>query len=508
MNRIPFASPWIFLLCALWMAGLSSDARSQADVINEDAKLIASDGDSLDTFGWSVGISGDAAIVGAPHEGELGHLAGAAYISRSDGVSWSEEAKLLPSTGSATDEFGFAVDISGDVALVGAPGDSSGGAAFVFRYDGSTWNEEDRFLPSSGLPDLEFGAAVSIDGNVAVIGALRDNSAAVFRFDGSAWSEDEVLVPSDGGSAFGRSVSVSGDVIVVGDDTDSDLGFLVGSAYVFRFDGAAWVEEEKLVASDWAEGEQFGYDVAVRGNEVVVGVPHFIAFPGPAGAAYVFRFDGMNWVEDDKLVSSDGEALDRFGNSVGISGDRIVVGAPTDDDQGLASGVVFLFSRSDSGWVETDKLLASDGVTGNWYGWDVDFVAGVAIASALFEDQLGESAGAAYLFENLCDLTLDGPDPGTAGVVNTLTATCGTAGEPIFFVFGVSEGTTRVPGCPGVDLGIANPRILGSSVADADGVASFNQFVPNVAAGVSVLLQAVDPATCRVSNLVQHTFPD
>lgn len=195
----------------------------------------------------------------------------------------NEDAKLTASDAAEDDQFGNSVSISGDVAVVGAPGnDDAGffsGSAYVYRFDGSTWVEEQKLSASDAADGDRFGSAVSISGDVVLVGAFFSDdagigagSAYIFRFDGNTWVEEQKLTASDAaeGDSFGISVSVSGNVAVIGAERDDDGGSLAGSAYVYRFDGSTWVEEQKLTASDAAEGDfswRFGVRQRGRGRD-------------------------------------------------------------------------------------------------------------------------------------------------------------------------------------------------------------------------------------------------
>ena len=343
----------------------------------EEAKLLPSDGAAEDIFGISVAVSGDGALIGAD---------GAAYLFRFDGTTWSEEAKLLPSDGPVP-SFGGSVGVSGQTAVIGASG-----AAYVFRFDGTTWSEEAKLLPSDG-PVPSFGGFVAVSGQTAVIGASE--AAYVFRFDGTTWSEEAKLLPSDGASlGFGSRVAVSGGTALIGADRDDDQGFQAGSAYVFRFDGTTWVEEAKLLASDALAGARFGAGVALDGDTALIGAP----FDG-VGSVYVFRFDGTSWTEETKLHASDGAGQDFFGRlAVGIFGDTAVIGAPGHDDSGTDSGAAYVFRFDGTTWIEEAKLLASDGVAFDFFGETVGLSGDTAVIGAAFDDDNGTDSGSAYVF--------------------------------------------------------------------------------------------------------------
>ena len=258
-------------------------------------------------------------MVGAYRNDDNGTDSGSAYVFRWNGISWVEEQILLPSDGAASDYFGYSVAISGNVALVGAYNDDdisfSSGSAYVFRWNGSSWVEEQKLLPS--------------------VGHYNDN--------------------------FGRSVAINGDVALVGTHLDyNENSERSGAAYVFRWNGSSWVEEQKLLPSDGATGDSFGYSVAIRNNAAIVGAYGDDDNGSSSGSAYVFRWNGSTWVEEQKLLPGDGVEEDYFGRSVAIDGDLALVGAYGDDDNGSLSGSAYVYRREGNSWVEELKLLPSD----------------------------------------------------------------------------------------------------------------------------------------------------
>ncbi len=193
-------------------------------------------------------------------------------------------------------------------------------------------------------------------------------------------------VPGDG---FGYPVALSGNIAVVGAPLDDcDAGADCGSAYVFRFDGAVWVEEGKLAATDATPNDQFGSSLSVDGETVVVGVPNHTCPDGVAcGSAYVFRFNGSAWVQEQELAASDAAALDFFGRSVSISEDVIVVGAHGDDHEpDLNWGAAYLYRFHPGGpgpWVEEAKFTPSSSATSaREFGWSVAVNGDTALVGA------------------------------------------------------------------------------------------------------------------------------
>ncbi|MCH8305534.1 MAG: FG-GAP repeat protein, partial [Candidatus Marinimicrobia bacterium] len=319
----------------------------------QEAKLLASDGAAGDQFGWSVSISGDYAVVGAIFDADNGSLSGSAYIFKRAGESWVQEAKLLPSDGAAGDRFGHSVSISGDYAVMGALNDGSIGSAYVFKRTDTTWAEEDKLLPSDGAASDQFGISVSISGDYAVVGANLDDdngslsgSAYVFKRTDTTWTQETKLLPSDGaaGDRFGISVSISGDYAVVGANANDDNESNSGSAYLFKRTDTTWAQETKLLASDGAAFDLFGVSVSISGDYAVVGAYLHDDNGGSSGSAYLFKRTGTSWAQEVKLLPSDGAAADQFGFSVSISGDYAAVGAYLHDDNGTNSGSAYVFS--------------------------------------------------------------------------------------------------------------------------------------------------------------------
>jgi hypothetical protein len=256
-----------------------------------------------------------------------------------------------------------------------------------------------------------------------MVGAAHDDddgansgSAYVFRWNGSSWVEEQKLLASDAaaGDMFGYRVSVSGDVALVGAKDDDDDGYASGSAYVFRWNGSSWVEEQKLLASDAAEADQFSESVSISGDVAMVGAA--VAMVGAAhddddgansGSAYVFRWNGSSWVEEQKLLASDGAADDRFGGSVSVSGDVALIGASFNATGG-STGLAYVFRWNGSSWVEEQKLLASDGAAGDYFGFEVSISGDVALLGARWDDDNGNDSGSAYVYELIIPIDTDG----------------------------------------------------------------------------------------------------
>ena len=198
-----------------------------------------------------------------------------------------------------------------------------------------------------------------------VVGAYQDDSgrgsAYVYNTDGTG---ELKIVASDAATSdwFGYSVAISDTKVVVGARRDDDLGDNSGSAYVYNTDGTG---EVKITASDGAIGDQFGWSVAISDTHIVVGTPDNDDAGGDSGSVYVYNTDGTGEV---KITASDGAAGDYFGQSVAIQGDKIIVGAQGDDDNGSMSGAVYVYNLDGTG---EQKITPSDGAADDRFGWAV-----------------------------------------------------------------------------------------------------------------------------------------
>ena len=407
------------------------------------SKLVASDVATFDAFGGSISMCGFVAVIGTEGDDAPGmNSTGAAYIYRYDPMTaqWNQEAKLVASDAASWDEFGTAVAVDGDFAVVGANqiGNIGPGAAYVFRYDPDTgqWNEQVKLTASDAESKDEFGHAVAIDGDRIVVGAFRgddfcpgnpncDSGAAyVFRYDPdtSGWSEEAKLTASDAAflDAFGNSVSISGDVIIIGaeyanDACPEDLFCNSGAAYIDRFDPKTeqWNEQTKLTADDAATKDIFGYVVSI--NEQGIAVICAAQFNNAGvGKAYVFQSDakGESWHQQARLTASDALAGDQLGVSVTMAGDVIALGmrSPTLFG-GTGFGATYLYQEPLGGWTnstETAKLTPSDAQVNDSFGIAVSIDDGIALIGAFEDNDAGALSGSVYFFGGLSDCNTNG----------------------------------------------------------------------------------------------------
>ncbi len=348
----------------------------RAEILHHDGErwlsigvLSASDSSKNDYFGYSVSISGKVVVVGAKHDNTNN---GAVYVYTIPDTAWSsitEIAKLTASDGAVGDEFGFSVSINQDNVIVGAPNDDDSGvesgSAYVFTKPVSGWvssPETAKLTASNGAASALFGSSVDIDGDEIAIGSIGYSNSKgagyIFTKPIGAWAsanETAILTASDimDNYQFGVSVSISGNNVVFGAEFASDFK---GAAYVFTKTGMSWVsanETAKLTSSDASVGDRFGTSVCIDSNTIVVGAFWDDEGFTNSGSAYVFEKTGNNWVsttETAKLSAINANTNEFFGKSVSISKDKMIVGAYNYRGIGTITGAIYAFSKNGGGW--------------------------------------------------------------------------------------------------------------------------------------------------------------
>ncbi len=381
------------------------------DPIAQQAYLKASNTEANDYFGYSVAVSGDTVVIGAPFEdsnasGVGGNQAanssinsGAAYVFTRSGATWTQQAYLKASNTGAGDEFGFTVAVSGDTVVVGAFAEASNatgvggsqtdnslvhsGAAYVFTRSGAAWTQQAYLKASNtGASDV-FGYSVAVAGSTVVVGA------------------------------FGEASNATG---VGGTQTDNSLA-QSGAAYIFTRSGTTWTQQAYLKASNTGAGDKFGIAVAMAGDTVVVGAPYEDGSASDSGASYVFSRSGTTWTPQARLKASNVGASDLFGKSVAVSGDTAVVGAYQEDSNATGvggsqsnnsaadSGAAYVFTRSVTTWTQQAYLKASNTGDGDQFGGSVAVSGDTVVVGAGHEDSnaaqadnIATDSGATYVF--------------------------------------------------------------------------------------------------------------
>ena len=440
----------LLLFVAIFIA-IFTTFNAQIPTQNEIQKILASDSEREDEFGYSVSISGDIAIVGSPFNDDNGTDSGSAYIYELKNGSWEETAKLTASDADEYDLFGHSVSVSGTKAIIGvgisyAHCFCTSGAAYIFEFKNGTWSETAK-LTGSDADDYDyFGLSVSISGDKAIVGAhfnegnngASSGSAFIFELINGTWIEKAKLTASDGVTSdqFGFSVSISGNKAIIGaqlDDNGNDLNS--GSAYIFELINGTWVQQAKLTASDGTYDDRFGHSVYISGDRVII--ESDVKNSGiDSGSAYLFELVNGTWTEIANLFSYEGNLNSNYDISISISGDKIVIGSNFDDGNELfTAGVAYLFELIDGNWTKTKRFKASDGGNDDRFGFAVSISSDNILVGAHLKNNNNFKSGSAYIFStNSSDttpptITLSGENPQTITLGSTYTELGATAND-------------------------------------------------------------------------------
>jgi len=444
---------------------------------------------------------------------------GAAYVYLRSGTTWKQQAYLKASNTNASDNFGFSVAISGNTIIVGAPLEDSSatgvngnqadnsaqsaGAAYVFLRSGTTWKQQAYLKASNARASATFGTDVAVSGNLAVVGAPSESSAAtgvngnqadtsapfagaayVFGRSSTTWTQQAYLKASntDANDAFGTVVAISGSTVVVGAPTEASSATGVngnqadnsanssGAAYVFTGAAGVWTQQSYLKASNTDVSDEFGSSVAVSGNEVLVGAIGESSAAtgvngnqadnslGNSGAVYAFNRASGVWTQQAYLKASNPGANDEFGSALAFSGATAVVGAESEASKAVGvngiqtdnsmpfAGAAYVLVVSPAGvWHQQAYLKASNTNANDTFGIAVSVSGDTFVAGATGEASTAKGingvqtsnaapdAGAAYVFYRApvaTKTTLAGPTSVKAGLALKLTGTVSPAAAP------------------------------------------------------------------------------
>ncbi|MCC6558092.1 MAG: hypothetical protein IT372_34525 [Polyangiaceae bacterium] len=390
-----------FLSCLValgaWLGGprpraarASPEAAGEVVRVGHAHKVTPEPAAGGERFGGSVALWGHTAVVGAPG-------LGLAYaFEHEQGAVLRREGELAPSGAAAG--FGAAVAVWGDTAVVGAPGGSAAtgaGEAYVFVRQDGAWTEEAVLSASDGLPGDQLGAAVALSGDMAVVGAPGADGAAgasgaayVFTREGGVWTQRAKLVAADGvpGGELGASVGAWSDAVVVGAPHADGVAAGSGAAHVFRRGPLEWVEEAKLAAPEGGELDRYGAAVALFEDIVIIGAPG----AAPRGAAHVLTRHGGAWAPAAVLTPNDRATLE-FGAGVALWDRTALVGAA-----GPRRGAE-LFTSLQGAWTFARKLM-DQGPADGGPGHAIALGQTAAIIGAQLDSEQGAQAGAIYAF--------------------------------------------------------------------------------------------------------------
>jgi hypothetical protein len=371
--------------------------------VGQLAELIASNGAAGDQFGYSVAISGNTAVVGAPFASKIGNENGAAYAFVKGGSGWAQVAELNAVT---FKKLGTSVAISDDgrTIAVGAPPDETGGAVYIFVEPATGWADMTptaELLPVHPVDDFGLSVAIGQGGSVVIAGS-RGGGVFLYKEPATGWANTSqptaVLARPAGADYFGSSVAIDGNTVVAG---DPGYSFASGAAFVYILrPGMRTIPLlATLTASDGVEADNLGVSVGISGNTVVAGANGTNSL---AGAVYVFVQPTGGWANMTQTAEltapTAGETS--LGYSVAIVGNIILAGAPVDDSR---QGSVLGYLRPLAGWVNSSNpkfsVTGSDSTADDEFGYTLSFDGTTVIVGAPFHAVNGNAEqGAAYVF--------------------------------------------------------------------------------------------------------------
>jgi hypothetical protein len=437
------------------------------------AKLTASNGAAGDSFGWSVGVSGNTVVVGAPNATVNGvRDQGAAYVFQAaSGWSNMTQTAILTSLDPAN-LFGTSVSIDGNTVAVGSAGSNHyQGAVYVYLRPPTGWvnaTQSAKLTASDAATLAVLGDSVSVSGNTIVAGSpgvnISQGAVYVFVEPPTGWTrgtETAKLTASDGvaGDGLGVSVGISGNTVVAG-AAFAKFGADVdrGTAYVYVQPTAGWVTTStfnaKLAASDGKPDDELGFAAAISNSVIALGAPYH----NTGGAAYVFVQPAQGWTGNLNQTAELTAGITQpwqFGNSVGTNGGTVVVGSPL-AQAGTLEGAAYVFNEPLAGWATTTTpsatLIASDEGTDE-FGVSVSVNSGsMAAGSPMAKIGSNLKQGAAYVFGTNIT-TFEGVDGSSAspadvdpsGAVGTLQFMEWTNGGQIAQGLQAFDKTTLAP---------------------------------------------------------------
>ena len=273
------------------------------------------------------------------------------------------------------------------------PDTYNSGSVGVLQKQGTDWVLVDHLLPDSPQAEAFFGISLAISGDWALVGSYESSNgvdagaAYFFHRENGTWVQKQRVVGSEvqAGDFFGN-VSISGKRAVVGT-------FLGEQAYVYEYEGSQWVEKQKLVADEEEAPRMFGSRIALSGNRILIGARSDNA---GRGAVYVAEKGGDSWSIVDKITAQDGNPGDNFGVSISLQGDQALIGSFKSTVNGIESGAAYLYEYQSGSWTQQEKWSPENGVNGDEFGASVRLKGDFALVGA---NKRNESMGALYVYK-------------------------------------------------------------------------------------------------------------
>lgn len=392
--------------------------KDPASAWSQEAKLMATDGAMNDFFGSSLAFAKNMALIGSPADDTMagGADAGSAYVFIRSGTSWTQQTKLEREAAASSENFGTAVSLFKDTAVIGVPGydgaATNQGCAIVFKQTKGQWIQAAQLARTTASEDDFMGQSVAISGSIIGVGApgvpsgsIYPNKGAVYTYvlNRGLWAPQSTLQPGSASpqANSGFAVAMDRNVLLVGAPyNNTTAGTEAGSAYVYRFNRKSGWWDNFLSAGHTNAGGETGTSVAIFQNTIVAGAP-LDDTPGgtDAGRAFILTRVKGKWFLELALRSNPGSMSDQFGHSVAVSKDHVIVGVPGEDTATKTNtGGVVTFTRTKTGWSNTGEFSRQDAEDNDAFGTSVAISGNTAIVGAPHADPDAKtSAGTAYI---------------------------------------------------------------------------------------------------------------
>jgi len=323
------------------------------------------------------------------------------------------EKRIIPRELERSDNFGRSVAISGNYAVGGAKGDDdkggNAGAVYMLRYNGKTWMQGQKITPDDSKINDYFGCAVAMYDQNAIFGSYgnddagsKSGAAYIYTLGSSGWQQKQKITAENAqpNDYFAFAVDIQEHYAIIGAYGDDDKGSMAGAAYIFeRQADNTWVQQQKLMDEQGERNDQFGYAVALSDSHAIVGAYRDDDKGDSSGSAMIYKREQKMWTMQAKLLAHDGQSNDYFGYDVAISGDYAVVGAyRCDDDTRNNVGSAYVYKYDMGTWNFHSKIVPIQGTSNDYFGASVDLVGTRLLIGAYGDDDKGSSSGASYLY--------------------------------------------------------------------------------------------------------------
>ncbi|MEZ6017680.1 MAG: hypothetical protein R3F49_21405 [Planctomycetota bacterium] len=459
------------------------------------AKLVPNDSAPFDNFGNDIDIDGDVILVGASTKRINGsNYAGAAYVYRSVNGQWLEEQELRAPAPEIHDNFGTSVDVQGDLAVIGAPdfpysSFSGTGRVWIFRRVQGTWAIEAELHGSGAGWDSGFGRSVALDGDTIIVGAFSagGRGAYVFEFNGTTWNETQRFI-APGTGLFGSAVALAGDVALVADRYEAFGTVLnAGAVHVYHRDNGVWTEEAVLSESPPQDAAYFGAPLEFDGDVAAIG-------SRGSGEVRLFRRGPTGWAMEQRLKDPFPTSHSSFPSGMAVEGDRLLVGVHGLDVGASGSGAALLYRRSGATWYAEGPFLPRDSQAGQSFGSALALQGDLAAVGSL-ATSVNAANGAAYLFD-VTDRALGfhmevGHIPLQVDEDLDIRVRGGFPSSPVYLFSSLAGYGQTMLSNPWTTLSIAAPTLVGTLTTNSSGTAQWQLgTVPASVVGLTFWYQA------------------